>query len=64
MSEQLGLVMIGVAGGVKREEMVVGEDAKTGVTGGVRKDGLGITVAVGWLAVVNEEMGDAVDTGL
>lgn len=41
--------MIGVAGGVKREEIVivVVEDAMAGVTGGVRRNGLGAVVAAG-----------------
>lgn len=55
VSEKLGLVMIGVAGGVKRElVVVVGEDATAGATGGVRRDGLGTVVAAGWLSVVDE----------
>lgn len=48
----MGLVMTGVAGGVKRVEMVmVGEDARAGVT-------------AGWLLVVEEEVVEAMDTGL
>lgn len=66
MSEQLGLVIIGVAGGVRRDEtvIVVGEDARTGVTGGVSRDGLGAVVTAGWLPVVDKEMVGAVDTEL
>lgn len=38
--------MLGVAGGVKRGEMVmVGEDAIAGVYGGMRRDRLGATEA-------------------
>lgn len=50
--------MIGVVGGVKREVVAVGE-----VTG-VRRDGLGVVMAVGWLPVVDEEMLEVLDTGL
>lgn len=55
--------MIGVAGGVKREEIatVLGEDAMAGVTGGVRSDRLWTVVVAGWLLVV--EMVETVDTG-
>lgn len=57
--------MIGVAGGVKRElVIVVGEDARAGATGGVRRGGLGTVVAAGWLSVVDEEIVEAVDTGV
>lgn len=59
-------MMIGVAGGVKREEMVtaVGEDDRAGVIGGVRRDGLGTVVAAGWLPVEAGEMVEALDTVL
>lgn len=48
----MGLVMTGVAGGVRRGEMVivVGEDV-AGVMGGVRRDGLGAVLASGRLLV-------------
>ncbi len=53
--------MIGVAGGVKRDGMLmVGEDVRTGVTGEERRDGLGSVVAAGWLPAVEEEMVEAV----
>lgn len=49
----MGLVMIGVAGGVRREEVVivVGEDIMAEVIGGVRRDGLGAVGSSGWLLV-------------
>ena len=61
VSEKLGLVLKGVAGGVRREETVMGDDVMAGVAIGVRRDGLGAALAAGWLPVVK---GKLVDTGL
>lgn len=65
VSEKLGLVLKGVAGGVRREETVMmGDDVIAGVAIGVRRDGLGAALAAGWPPVVKGKLVEAVDTGL
>lgn len=59
---ELGLVITGVGGGVRREETVaeVGEDVMAKVTAGVRREELEAVVATGWLPVIEEEELEAV----
>lgn len=56
--------MTGVAGGVKREGMlIVVGDAGARLTEEVERDWLGTVVAAAWLPAIDVEMVEAVDTG-